>query len=172
MIEHGTGGRGDVYVSQEVPPQLQASYQLHHRLEMSGAYERLEQLDPRRSILLRTYLTSDKPVKDIAAELGIGNSTAKFMVHTSMEVAFFTLPEEQRAEYDNSPLTALQVRSTVQTKTKSDRVTAKNIQRWQRHRTSQGASNDLTEPLSTEETLQSSHHLPYRTPDDTTNRAS
>lgn len=134
-------------VSQEVPPQLQASYQLHQRLEIAGAYERLRQLDPRRATLLQTYLTTEKNVKEVGAEAGFRSRTrAQELLYSSMEVAFFALPEEERAEYGNNPATALQTRSKLQTETKSKRITQGNRRHWQRQRALEATANDFIEP--------------------------
>lgn len=96
---------------------------LHQRLESAGAYDRLRQLDPRRATLLQTYLTTEKSAAEAGKEVGIGNRIqAHELIHSSMEVAFFALSEEERAAYENNPAKALQTRSKMQTQAKIERL--------------------------------------------------
>jgi hypothetical protein len=135
-------------VSQEIPPQLQASYQLHQRLEMAGAYDRLKQIDPRRATLLAMYLTTEKNVKEIGEETGFRSRTrAQECLYSSINIAFFALPEQERAEYGNNPATALQTRSTVQTQTKSEKI-SKTLTKAPQEQHS--ANDGFPEPPTTE----------------------
>ncbi len=105
------------------PREISPAMTLHQRLEGGGGYERLRQLDPRRAILLQTYLTTDKSALDAGKEVGLNSrSRSTELLHSAMELAFFTLPENERAEYDNNPAKALQTRSRQQTQTKRNRL--------------------------------------------------
>ncbi len=100
-----------------------AAMRLDQRLERAGAYERLTQLDPRGAAMLQTYLTTEKSMSEVGKEVGLRSRTsAHQIIHSSMEIAFSALPEEERAEYDNDPTAALRTRSAQQTKTKGERI--------------------------------------------------
>src|SRR5205807_712901 len=114
---------GEAIQRVQLPGEPSPAMKLHQRLERAGAYERLRQLDSRRATLLQTYLTTEKPALDIGKEIGIrSRSRATELLHSAIEIAFFALPEDERAAYSNSPTVALQTRSKQQTQTKSERL--------------------------------------------------
>ncbi len=116
---------GEAIQGVKVPGAIEISpaMKLHQRLERVGAYERLRQLDPRRATLLQTYLTTEKSIADAGKEAGLQSRTqAHQLIHSSLEVAFFALPEQERAEYGNDPTNALRLRTAQQTQAKSERI--------------------------------------------------
>jgi hypothetical protein len=120
---------GRISEGKERLPAPTPAMMLHQRLENAGAYERLKQLDPRRATLLQTYLTTEMPVKELGMLPGVGlrsRGQTQTLLHSSMDIAFFALPQQERAEYDNNPANALKTRSAQQTQTKSERITEAN----------------------------------------------
>lgn|GEM_PF-4343346 len=154
------------------PRKISPGMKLHQQLESARAYDRLNQFDARRAKMLQTYLTTEKSISEIAQEEGLSKTQAHQQIHASMDVAFFTLPEDQRAEYDNNPEVAFQTRSMQQTQTKSERLkeahsnrpknadtgkivfsethrqrlTEGNLRRWQREREAAQATRTSEQP--------------------------
>lgn len=107
---------------QAIPEEISPRMKLHQRLESGGGYERLEEFDPRRRRMLQTYLTTEKTLSEIAQEEGLSKTQAHQQIHAGMDVAFFELPEDQRAEYGNDPANAIKTRTAQQTNAKSERI--------------------------------------------------
>jgi len=144
------------------PVEPTPAMKLHQQLKDAGAYERLGQVDPRRGRMLQTYLTTEKSTEDIGKEIGLSRSRSTELLHSAMDIAFFALREEDRAEYNNNPANALRT-ITAQRRQKNleqfqqshrneetgkiefsethrQRLTEANLRRWENAREEQKAA--------------------------------
>jgi hypothetical protein len=108
---------------QAIPGGILPAMKLHQRLDSAGVYERLEQFDPRRRRMLQTYLTTPKSAGVIGKEEGIQTrQQANQLIRSTFDIAFFALPEDQRAEYGNDPNVAWQTSAAQKTHTKGETI--------------------------------------------------
>ena len=111
---------------QGIPGVFSPAQRLDQQLESAGAYERVEQLrdGARRRRMLQNYITTPKSAADIGEDEGIQNRTiAHQLIRSAMDVAFFALPEDQRAaDYDNNPEVAWRISAEQKTHTKGEKI--------------------------------------------------